>query len=1256
MRCRSVVASACVAWLAMVAVAVPVAAQDAVSRDIVVRGTVTASDGRPLDSIAVAVTPAGSVSSQLTLSDRDGRYRVQVPGGFARYLLVASHVGYATERIVILRTASETGEILRDVTLSAQTQRLEAVRTVATRPTPAREGANERPTPGANQSALDLSSGLTGDLTGDLTAALAMIPGVTLVPGANGAPGIASAFGLGGDQNSQTLNGMDLSGVVPPRDGLLNTIKISTYDPKVGKFSGVQVSSMLASGTPFSLQTVHLTLDDPALQWTPATARGLGTTYRNVIASGTVGGSLVRDKMFYNTAFQLDRRTSALSTLGTASATSLQSLGINVDSVSRLLAVAAGAGIPTTFAGAPSEAVVTHGALFGRIDLTPGAQRLVGEGPTLYLLGAVDFRDVEGTGSGPSALETRLARTTHRGAQFLAEFSPYIYDALNTTKVSFAYKEDRDQPYLLLPAASAFVNSSFGDGSSGAALLGFGGSANGGSQSRSWQGEVSNETAWMTLDGAHKFTLYLSADYAQMEHHRASNLLGTFAYSSIADVAAGRPSAYTRALNPLSSSGDAQHAVVALGDVWYVSKAARTPIPRDGNGLTVQYGLRVDADRFGERPVYNPLVASRFGARTDVVPSAATVEPMVGFTWNLGTVTATTGIARFSETRHVITGGIREYRGLVSPAMIDQVAQTTGLPSAAARLECVGAAAPTPNWPAYAQSTESIPPSCADGSGTSSLRQATPPVMMFSPNYAPSRSWRGELNYRWLFSGQLSGNAGVTYVTNVNQPSAFDLNFTGMPRFTLAAEGMRPVYVSTAGIAAGSGAVSSADSRQFADFAHVTQLRSDLRSEVRQFTTGLTWRYNTSVFFSPAASNPPRGNATVRVWYTYADSRALTRGFDGSTDGDPRIEQWTAGATNRHTFQLSLNAQLDRWFSITFAGRIASGFAFTPRVNSDINGDGYANDRAFVFVPTNTDDPTAAGGMARLLRDAPAEVRGCLQSQRGRIASANSCRSPWFAALGAMTVVIDPFRFGFGNRGNVTLVFDNVLGGLDELVHGSGHLQGWGTVALPDQTLLNVRGFDPAARQFIYTVNPQFGSATVSRAFRTPFKVSVDVRLDVSADHETQAMENLMRPLVADDRARDTTAVRARLLQAAGPFSVGIGPLLRSADSLQLTLEQRTALGQLDRRLTATRDSLYGRLAVFLVSLHGDYGSGAARAMWHETIERSLRATYATGRAARVVLTESQLSWLRKTNRIGVLEYSPDWLERTARAPFTIPR
>ena len=68
-------------------------------------------------------------------------------------------------------------------------------------------------------------------------------------------------------------------------------------------------------------------------------------------------------------------------------------------------------------------------------------------------------------------------------------------------------------------------------------------------------------------------------------------------------------------------------------------------------------------------------------------------------------------------------------------------------------------------------------------------------------------------------------------------------------------------------------------------------------------------------------------------------------------------------------------------------------------VSGDINGDGLANDRAFVFDPANAPDAVLTSGMNALFAGAPQAARDCVRSQLRRVAARNSCDGPWTQSL-----------------------------------------------------------------------------------------------------------------------------------------------------------------------------------------------------------------------------------------------------------------
>src|SRR5438445_12925318 len=135
--------------------------------------------------------------------------------------------------------------------------------------------------------------------------------------------------------------------------------------------------------------------------------------------------------------------------------------------------------------------------------------------------------------------------------------------------------------------------------------------------------------------------------------------------------------------------------------------------------------------------------------------------------------------------------------------------------------------------------------------------------------------------------------------------------------------------------------------------------------------------------------------------------------------------------------------------------------------------------------------------MRALLAAAPPAVRTCLRSRLDRIAARNSCTGPWQPALD-LQLNWRPAAFGLERRLTMSVLTVNLLGGLDEWLHGRANLRGWGYGAGPDPVLLYVRGFDPAAARFQYAVNARFGAtASASSGVTVPFQIAVQAHLAI---------------------------------------------------------------------------------------------------------------------------------------------------------------
>jgi hypothetical protein len=800
----------------------------------------------------------------------------------------------------------------------------------------------------------------------------------------------------------------------------------------------------------------------------------------------------------------------------------------------------------------------------------------------VWLLGLVDAVGVQG--QSPLTVPTRggSRRSIFAGTQL--EYSRYFGDVLSGLRTALSTNRDRGTPYLRAPGGNVLVSSVLPSGDEALTGIAFGGNGALDHDRSSWTWETINETRWYAKGRPHRIKLTLDSRLDGYSHSAPEDLLGTFSFPSLAALEAGTPSSFSRTLSAPARTGGEWSGFVALGDYWRVTPS-----------LQLLYGARLEGNRYTTSLAENPAIVSAFSASTSHAPNTVHVSPRAGFTWYFGheprgggfSISQTVKIS-FMPTM-MLRGGIGEFRGLLPPTLLADASVANGLPGGVSRLMCIGDAVPTPQWEDYLTGVATIPTTCANGA-PSSFSDVAPSVRLFDESYDAPRSWRANLAWLRTWHG-LGFMLDGTYSLNLNQPGTVDLNFGGTPQYALADEGNRPVFVSPASIVPATGALSPVEARVDPAFGRVVSSRSDLRSVSRQLTVQITPQELGRYFYSLA--------------YTLGDMRADARGFDGATFGTPALRERAPGDFDiRHQVIASFAMRMPHGMSVSLYGRFMSGQPYTPRIAGDVNGDGLANDRAFIFDPNQVDDAALATGMRSLFDAAPSQARDCLLEQLGKPAARNSCRGPWTATLNARIGLVN--RFGFTKRAfTAELHLTNPLGGLDQLLHGSDHLQGWGGTALPDPTLLTVRGFDPATKRFTYEVNPRFGSTRATqRLARVPFRVTLDFMFDLGVPIAKQQAIRLLSPgrhgHSGMRMSPDSMAARLRR-QVPDPYNM----VMQESDSLLLSRDQVDSLKAAQVGYRARIDSLWKVTTETLAAYGDDYDADAAMHLVDDATEQA---------------------------------------------------
>jgi hypothetical protein len=216
----------------------------------------------------------------------------------------------------------------------------------------------------------------------------------------------------------------------------------------------------------------------------------------------------------------------------------------------------------------------------------------------------------------------------------------------------------------------------------------------------------------------------------------------------------------------------------------------------------------------------------------------------------------------------------------------------------------------------------------------------------------------------------------------------------------------------------------------------------------------------------------------------------------------------------------------------------------------------------------------------------------------------------------------------------VSLNLTNPLGGLDQLLHGTDNLKGWGATPFADGTLYQVRGFDANARRYLYQVNPRFGNTNPSTStFRTPFRMTLDVRMTLGPNRQEQAVILNMRikPPMAGTRASLDTIKNRYLLgniSGANGYSDIYRIMLRLSDSLALSRQQVEKMQERQKFMRGRADSAYTELAKYLVALPSDYSAKDAAKHVADTETAIWEMIYAESSFLKELLTSGQIRLL----------------------------
>lgn len=620
------------------------------------------------------------------------------------------------------------------------------------------------------------------------------------------------------------------------------------------------------------------------------------------------------------------------------------------------------------------------------------------------------------------------------------------------------------QPNSNLPRGFVRIQSRLADGSNGDTKIQFGGNRLAPDDSREVEAQLIDH-AYLQR-GNVLFTVGTDNTFTRLSTYIAESQSGLFEFNNLLDLDNLRPARYSRTL-PLTDPQPTTHQTVLEASAF--AQAEWRPTPR----MTATLGLRYDGSAFLTAPPRNALVEQVLGERTDRAPRDWTkFEPRGQLVWDID------GTGRDFVR---IGGG----RFAAQPIYYLQHNQLLNDGRRIADITMTGSAIPVPDFASYRANPATTP-----GLPVGAPAPA-PYVNLVDPDFRTPSVWKGSASYRRRVSGMLTMTGTLLGSRTTDNYMYVDRNLRAAPAFTLSNEANRPVFVPATTIDA-QGRTLNANALANPQLGRVLELvntgEATDRAAIADATLTLRRgaRVDVSYTYNHAYDNTTFGCCLARTATTYTAIQGDPRDLSGS---------WGPSDTDfKH--KIVVTGSLPELWGAHIGARYvgASGRPISAVVNGDINGDeATSNDLAFVFNPDDPSTPKAVADAMRRVLDNPQNVaRDYLRANLGRLATRNGAFAPWTERIDLratkdmqtvhrqwLAIGVDVF--------NVANLLNSSWGAEYQLPVGISN-QNPVVQRLP---LLNVVGFNQATKQYVYTVNENFG---VLQKAGNPYQIQLSVR------------------------------------------------------------------------------------------------------------------------------------------------------------------
>jgi hypothetical protein len=941
-----------------------------------ISGTVTNEQGQGVEAAQVQVLNNSNGSRAGTVTRSDGRYYIQGLEVGGPYTISVRRIGFSPKDTTgIYLSLGQNARI--DLGITAQATQLAQVSVTGVSSAvinPAHEGVSTTIT--------DSAIARLPTLNRNFTDFVAMTPQISTKGPGNSGGGQNNRFnGIQIDGSvANDLFGLGSTGQPGGQAGAkqisLEAVKeyqvlLSPFDVRQGNFTGALVNAVTKTGSnelhgtaTYANRSETLERNVDYLRKAPFTVKQEGFW---------VGGPIIKDRLLFSVAPEWQQQSAPASGpyIG-------QPAGLSPKPPATALAVDSLINILTGQYGFPDPGnggLVTNqnplANFFGRLDLInlPASSRLVAR-----------YNYVDAQQDIFSRSPTRL-NLSNNGYNFRSTTNSYLTQLFssmgNGSNNEFLLGLTRIRDKRITPIQAPFVVVSHVTSQAGGT-----GQLSAGTENSSQGNELDQDIFELTDNftipmGNHRFTVGTKNEFFKVRNLFSQNSLGNFTFGTLDSLIANTPSASTLGIKLDNTDGAAHFNARTLG--FYVEDEWQTT-----SNLSTTFGLRLDMPGLTSKPGLNQDVLTTLGINTTNVPqSIKQWSPRFGFNWDV------TG-----DSRNQLRGGSGVFVGRPAYVWLSNLFGNSGV-NGYGNLVCNGA-----NAPKMENAGTPAPQNCTNPALTPAITANT-----VDPNLNFPSVWRSSLGYDRLLPWNVVGTIEGMYTRSVAnfyyQNIGLVDNPIGTDRNGRALYGDIP---SAAGNPTPSRKPIPGTARTLGDVIALTNTKT--HDYAYSYTGQLQKRFSNS-FEGSVAYTYGHSYSVWNLTSSVAFSNwSFGRSYSGRQDAQDLApstfdvpHRIVAGGT--YTFPSKTD------LSFTFFGE--SGIPFEYVYGSDINGDGStAND--LVYVPKNAHDPNEIlfqqnGNLTPAMQADSLEAfissHECLNSQRGRIMTRNSCRSPWTKVLNA---------------------------------------------------------------------------------------------------------------------------------------------------------------------------------------------------------------------------------------------------------------